>query len=100
MHAPYMREKALQIQKISLSNFIITDQTFLDILLTEIRGKSISFAAFKKKQINKKEKQLEKDILNLELNLTDQNINEYSIKKKELENIRKKSFKANVYDQK
>lgn len=58
------------------------------------------FAAFKKKQINKKEKQLEKDILNLELNLTDQNINEYSIKKKELENIRKKSFKANVYDQK
>lgn len=89
----YERESVTNIDN-ELIQFTINDQTFLDILLTEIRGKSISFAAFKKKQINKKEKQLEKDILNLELNLTDQNINEYSIKKKELENIRKKKFQG------
>lgn len=37
---------------------------------------------------------MENDILNFELNLTDQNINEYSIKMKELENIRKKKFQG------
>lgn len=30
---------------------IIDDQLFIDILLTEIRGKSISYSAFKKKKI-------------------------------------------------
>lgn len=37
---------------------IITDQTFLDVLLIKMRGRSIPFAAFKKKKINKKEKVL------------------------------------------
>lgn len=32
---------------------IITDQTFLDVLLIKIRGRLISFAAFKKKKRNK-----------------------------------------------
>lgn len=89
----YERESVTNIDN-EIIQFTITDQTFLDILLTEIRSKSIYFAAFEKKQINKKEKQLEKDILNLELNLTDQNINEYGIKKKELEDIRKKKFQG------
>lgn len=43
---------------------------------------------------------MEKDVLNLELNLTEQNMNEYTIEKIELENIRGKSFKVHVYDQK
>lgn len=43
---------------------------------------------------------MEKDVLNLELNLTEQNMNEYTIEKIELENIRRKSFKVHVYDQK
>lgn len=49
----YEREGVTNIDN-ELIQLTITDQTFLDILLTEIRGKSISFAAFKKKQINKK----------------------------------------------
>lgn len=43
----YKRENVPNIDN-ELIQFTITDQTFLDILLTEIRGKSISFAAFKK----------------------------------------------------
>lgn len=31
--------------------YIIDDQLFIDILLTGIRGKSISYSAFKKKKI-------------------------------------------------
>ena len=44
----YERESVTNID----NELTITDQTFIDILLTE----SISFAAFKKKQINNKEK--------------------------------------------
>ena len=51
--------------------FIIKDQLFMDILLTEIRGKSISYSSFKKKKLNEREKELEKDILLIEQNLTD-----------------------------
>ena len=51
--------------------FTINDQLFMDILLTEIRGKSISYSSFKKKKLNEREKELEKDILLIEQNLTD-----------------------------
>lgn len=54
------------------------------IFWSQKKSKSIYFAAFKKIQINKEEKQLKKSASNLELNLTDQNMNECSIKKKEI----------------
>lgn len=39
---------------------IIDDQLFLDILLAEIRGKSISYSAYKKKKLNEREKKTRK----------------------------------------
>ena len=36
--------------------FIINDQLFLETLLMELRGKSISYSSFKKKQEEKKQK--------------------------------------------
>lgn len=43
-----------------------------------------------KNQINQMKKEKEKDVLNLEQNLAEPNTNEYSLKHKELENVRKK----------
>lgn len=37
--------------------FIISDQSFLDTLLMEIRGKSISYSTYKKKKTAEREKQ-------------------------------------------
>lgn len=54
----YKRENVRNIDN-EVIKLIITDQTFLDVLLIKIRGRSIPFAAFKKKkEINKKEKVL------------------------------------------
>ena len=47
---------------------MINDQLFLDTLLMEIRGKSISYASFKNKQRNCREKHLIKRIADLEEN--------------------------------
>ena len=38
--------------------FVINDQLFLETLLMEIRGKTISYSAFKNKEKNKMEKKL------------------------------------------
>lgn len=57
------------------------------IFCSQKKSKSIYFAAFKKIQINKEKDQLKKSVSKQELNLTDQNMNECIIKKKE--NIKK-----------
>ena len=46
-------------------NFTISDQLFLEVLLMEIRGKTISYASYKKKQMDKTEKNLIEEINNL-----------------------------------
>ena len=46
--------------------FQISDQLFLETLLMEIRGKTISYSSFKKKQNNLKEHNLEEEIKHLE----------------------------------
>lgn len=74
--------------------FIIDDQLFLDILLAEIRGKSISYSAYKKKKLNEREKKLEKDIVSLEQNLTEDSLNSLSDKQDELLNIGKNRLKG------
>ena len=38
--------------------FIINEQLFLDTLLMELRGKSISYSSYKKKQRDEKEKNI------------------------------------------
>lgn len=74
--------------------FIINDQLFMDILLTEIRGKSISYSSFKKKKLNEREKELEKDILLIEQNLTDDKLDILTKKQEEILEIRKNRLKG------
>lgn len=74
--------------------FTVNDQIFLDILLMEIRGKTISYSTFKKKNASKRESQLEKEILILEQNLGKQSLSDLTSKQNELENIRKERLKG------
>ena len=67
--------------------FTINDQLFLETLLMEIRGKTISFSSFTKKRNNEKEKNLISEINTLEENY-EHNALLVNEKKKELENIR------------
>lgn len=73
--------------------FTISDQLFLEMLLIEIRGKTISYAAYKKKQKNLREEQLQEEIKELEesdvLNLT-----RIELKKNELQAIRKEKLQG------
>ena len=69
--------------------FTINDQLFLETLLIELRGKSISYSSYKKKQVEQKEKEIIKKIEYLEANLSNNNVNEVKNLKEELNNIRK-----------
>ena len=73
--------------------FLISDQLFLETLLMEIRGKTLSFSAYKKKQREQQEKKLIADIETLENN---QNVELDTVetKKIELENIRKEKLQG------
>ena len=69
--------------------FVINDQLFLETLLMELREKSISFSSYKKKTLEKKEKELISSIEYLEGNLSSANLDEIEILKEEFKNIRK-----------
>ena len=68
--------------------FTINDQLFLEMLLLEIRGKTISYSSFIKKEKDRQENQLIKEIEDME---NSENINLIAIenKQKALENLRK-----------
>ena len=68
--------------------FTINDQLFLETLLMEIRGKTISYASFKKKQNDSREKQLINEISILEENITE-NLHVIDNLKNELLSLRK-----------
>ncbi|MCU7801457.1 MAG: endonuclease/exonuclease/phosphatase family protein, partial [gamma proteobacterium symbiont of Lucinoma myriamae] len=51
--------------------FVIDDQLFLDTLLMELRGKSISFSSFRRKQTDKNEQEIIRKIKSIEENLTE-----------------------------
>ena len=68
--------------------FVINDQLFLDTLLMEIRGESISYASFKNKQRNNREKYLIKQIEELDNSIENNNIDQLEILKTELYDIR------------
>ena len=72
--------------------FSIDDSLFFDVLLMEIRGKTISYASYKKKTEENKEKQLQEEIDKLE---KENNINFAFLdtKRKELYEIRQKKWK-------
>ena len=75
-------------------HFTISNQTFLDILLMEIRGKSISYSAFRKKKMLEKEKSIEQEIFHLEQNLSELVLLDLVSKQNELEGIRKQKLKG------
>ena len=73
--------------------FTISDQLLLETLLIEIRGKTISYSAYKKKQSILKEQTLIEEIRKLE-EAAIVNINQLDEKKTELENIRKEKMQG------
>ena len=75
---------------------MINDQLFLDTLLMEIRGESISYASFKNKQRNNKESVLMKQIEELENNMDDDNAEQLEILKTELYDIRNDKLKGDM----
>ena len=68
--------------------FNINDQLFLDVLLMELRGQSISYASFKNKKLTNLEKDLINKITYLENNLNENNFGELDVLKTELHDIR------------
>ena len=73
--------------------FTISHQLFLETLLMEIRGKTISHSVFKKKKEKEKENSLQKEIANLEKS-SEINFDLLEIKKEELKNVRKENNKG------
>ena len=74
----------------------IDDQLFLEVLLMEIRGKSISYSCYKKKQNDKLEKDLITEIEKIEKNITNDNIDYVENLKMKLENIRKYKMQGHM----
>ena len=74
-----------------LLEFTISDQLFLEMILMEIRGKTIAYSAYKKKQKQERENNLIKDIENLE-NSQDPDLELIETKKEELQNVRKEKL--------
>ena len=74
-----------------LLEFTISNQLFLEMILMEIRGKTISHSAYKKKQKQERESNLIKDIENLE-NCQDPNLELIETRKEELQNLRKEKL--------
>ena len=56
---------------------IINDQLLLETILMMIRGKTIKYGTYRKRKETDEEKQLEKDIINIEANITNR-LNEIS----------------------
>ena len=86
---PYNR-KTLDTISLEDINFTIDDQLFLDVLLMNIRSKTISYASFRKRKFEEAEKNLVDEIENLEkkeqLNDFEQEL--LDSKQEELVNIR------------
>ena len=83
----------IPIDKLQLT---ITDQLFLDVLLMEIRGKAISYASYKKKEKDAREKYLLKTIKDLENIINEDKFEQIEILKTELINIRQEKLKGHM----
>ena len=76
--------------------FTIDDQLFLEVLLMEIRGKSISYSCYKKKKNDQLEKDLISQIDKIENNVTNENIDYIENLKINLQNIRKHKMQGHM----
>ena len=74
--------------------FVINDQLFLDTVMMEIRGKSISYASYKKKSKNIQEQKLVEQIQYLEDNLSENKIPNLEKSKLELGKLREEKMKG------
>ena len=75
---------------------VINDHLFLETLMMEIRGKSISYATYKKKSKNTQEKELLKTIQNLENNLADETVPDLEKLKRDLCNLREEKMQGTL----
>ena len=76
----------------------IDDQLFFEMLLMEIRGKTISYSSFKKKQEKDKENKIIEEISRLEEkdDMTNINLDDIENKKKELQELRQTKLKGSI----
>ena len=93
---PVYNFENLDNMDLSTLQLSVNDQLFLETLLMEIRGKSISYASYKKKSLNEKESNLQLEIKTLEENLNIQNNDIVIQKKMELEASRKNRIEGSI----
>ena len=74
----------------------ISDQLFFEMLLLEIRGKSISYAAHRNKERKKEEENLIKEIADMEKNLQEKDIQILETKKESLQSLRKSFIDGSI----
>ena len=72
----------------------ISDQLFFEVLLMEIRGDTISYACYKKKKDNETEEMLTKQLIDLESEVTEEDLTEIENLKNQLEELRKKKMEG------
>ena len=76
--------------------FTINDQLFLEVLLMELRGISISYSSYKHKEQNKRENELIERITSLENNLDENNLENLESLRLQLNDIRQQKLKGHV----
>ena len=74
--------------------FLINDQLFLETLLMEIRGKSISYSSYKKKTMNSAEQELIKKIQEEEDNFEEGSVPKLEQMKQQLKKIRENKMQG------
>ena len=93
---PYLHSNLVHIHPNDI-HFIVNDQLFFEVLLLEIRSKTISYASWKKKSNNKRESHIEIAIQNLSYQISqgDLTVTE-ELKSKQTEHIdlRKKKMEG------
>ena len=77
-------------------HFTINDQLFLDALLMKIRGKTISFASYKRKNSDRIEKQLIQEISEIEKSFNESKIDSLEQKRDELNSIRNNKLQGSM----
>lgn len=99
---PYNRQNLRGIPLETLQ-FVVTDQLFLETLLMIIRGKTIAFSSWKKKESMKREKELEETISQIEerlhqsiANIDDNVLQTLKNTQKELETLREIKAKGTI----
>ena len=91
----YNRDKIQEIDDNELQ-LTINVQLFLEMLLLEIRGKTISFASYIKKIKEQRFRDLQEEIATLEKNVTENSIENLETKKHELESLRNEKMKGKL----